>query len=122
MELGELFILIAVLVVSLADTIGSFWYFKVVKSKYRWIKLFWGLQMLVFTLIIVFTIVTSGAPNISIQFMALLLPTTALFYGLISAFSRQKELEYIAALEEKLNGDMHAWLEENIKNLPPRKV
>jgi hypothetical protein len=117
MELGLQILLIINILVCIAVSTGSFWYFKIVKSKYRWIKLFWGLEMLVYTIILLWTLL-GGSPNLYTQYIAMLLPTTALLYGLVSAFTRNKEMKYVVLLEEKLNGDFERRMKEIVQSIP----
>lgn len=100
--------------------VGSFIYFLKIKSQYRWIKLAWSLELLVYLGILIWTLM-GGRTTILVQYLFAMLPLSALAYGLVSAFSRKKEAEIVAKLEEKLNGEMEAWVANQLKNMPSKE-
>jgi hypothetical protein len=100
--------------------IGSFLYFWRIKSKYRWVKLFWGLEMLVYILILVWSVL-GGHTSQETQILFAMLPLSSLSYGLIVAFSRAKEANIIYELEKKLNGELEKWVTTQVNSMNKEK-
>jgi hypothetical protein len=96
--------------------VGSFLYFIKTKTKYRWIKLFWGLEMMAYLAIYMF-ILFGGNISRTTMFLTASLPLTALVYGLVSAFSRVKESELLNQLIDELNGQTEEWVRQKIEEL-----
>lgn len=95
--------------------VGSFIYAIKVKSKYRWVKLFWGLEILVYLGILLWTLF-GGHPTKEMQYLSMILPLSALAYGVIVAFARLKELAIYMELEKKFNGELEQWVKELTKS------
>jgi uncharacterized membrane protein HdeD (DUF308 family) len=100
--------------------VGSFIYFLKNKSKFRWVKLFWALEISVYLFILVWTALGCHV-TLLVQYLAMMLPLTAIMYGLITAFARSKEISLYYKLEEKFNGQLERWINRQIDSFPEEK-
>lgn len=97
------------ILVTLLIVILSFYYFYTTKTKYRWVKLFWGLEILVYLLILLISIF-GGHVTKTTQYLSMLLPLSCLLYGLVVSFTRKKEEKFFSELLEKHNGELERWM------------
>jgi len=119
MAIIDSFLLLTSILLAIFVIVSSFIYSHKVKTKYRWVKLFWGIEITVYMLLLLWTFF-GGTPTRTTQYLSMLLPLSCLACGMVVAFARLKEEQFIHYMQRKLNGEFEKWVEEQ-KNLITKK-